>query len=307
MGRITKSTKEKFALLHGGGHLADVTDWVHPLEEDSQVALGSGEQYLEHIDQHLNGKVALGVYPLWKRNGVWMVNWIAVDLDDGEASSVHADNLIALLKAKNITAWKETSKSKGYHVWVYLLEPMAAAIGRNAMVGACRIIDVPTREVYPKQITLESKKIGNCLRLPYPRYRDTGRHEVFNPGGTGMFDVSLFTEQAWETRNPSRQIRSLLPLYEATKPKIAEFVHGYEPAKDGFVGSARKIWENLHTEDRSSTMYAFASSLLWQGFSFDATVEWVRRLDERLGKFSDRNDREAQLRNLVQKAADANA
>ena len=52
-------------------------------------------------------------------------------------------------------------------------------------------------------------------------------------------------------------------------------------------------------------MYAFAASLLWQGFSYDATVDWVRQLDDRLGKFSERPDREKQLRNLVQKAADA--
>ena len=52
-------------------------------------------------------------------------------------------------------------------------------------------------------------------------------------------------------------------------------------------------------------MYAFASSLLWQGYSFAATVDCVRRLDQRLGKFSERNDQEAQIQNLVQKAADA--
>ena len=303
MGRVTKSVKQKFTDLHQGGHLAKVSKGVSPLkEENGDYALVTEER----IGHHLLGEgPALGVYPLWMKNGVWMVNWIAVDLDEGEISSVHADNLIGLLKAKKITAWKETSKSKGYHVWVYLKAPISASIGRNSMVGACRIVDVPIREVYPKQVTLENSQVGNCLRLPYPHDRKAGRHEVFNPDGEGMLDVTVFTEQAWEHRTPVDLFRSLLPLYEATKPQLPTFVQGYEAPKGGLVGNARKIWENLRTEDRSSTMYAFAASLLWQGFSYDATVDWVRQLDDRLGKFSERPDREKQLRNLVQKAADA--
>ena len=50
-------------------------------------------------------------------------------------------------------------------------------------------------------------------------------------------------------------------------------------------------------------MYAFASSLLWQEYSSDATLDWLRRLDERLEKFVDRADREKQLENIVSKAA----
>lgn len=301
MGRVTKPIKQKFTDLHQGGHLAKVSKGVSPLkEENGDYALVTEE----HIGKHLVGEgPALGVYPLWKRNGVWMVNWIAVDLDEGEVSNVHADNLIGLLKAKNITAWKETSKSKGYHVWVYLKEPISASIGRNSMVGACRVVEVPIREVYPKQVTLDSSQVGNCLRLPYPHERKAGRHEVFDPDGEGMLDVTVFTERAWKHRTPVHLFRSLLPLYEATKPKLKQPLQGHTP-KDGFIGIAQKIWEDLRTEDRSSTMYAFAASLLWQGFSFDATVDWVRRLDDRLEKFSNRSDREVQLRNLVQKAAD---
>ena len=132
MGGITL---ERFAALHQGGALADVTSWVHPLEEDGNVALGYGEEYLQHIETHLDDDVALGVYPLWQRNGVWMVNWCAVDLDDGENSSVHADNLIILLEKTGIQSWKETSKSKGYHVWVYLTEPVAATVARKGLIG----------------------------------------------------------------------------------------------------------------------------------------------------------------------------
>ena len=296
-------TLERFAELHQGGALADVTDWVHPLEKGGNVALGYGEEYLQHIDQHLNEKLALGVYPLWQRNGVWMVNWCAVDLDDGENSSVHADNLIALLEKTGIQSWKETSKSKGYHVWVYLTEPVAATVARKALIGACRIVDVPTREVYPKQTSLNEGALDNCLRLPYPEHRNPGRHEVYDPSKTdSFFSLEEFVDAAWASRTSPGLLRSLLRFFEATEPKAPQYKPGNREDGD-FKGNAKTIWEQGEFSDRSEAMYAFASSLLWQEYSPDATLDWLRRLDERLEKFVDRADREKQLENIVSKAA----
>jgi hypothetical protein len=259
-------TLERFAELHQGGALADVTDWVHPLEKGGNVALGYGEEYLQHIDQHLNEKLALGVYPLWQRNGVWMVNWCAVDLDDGENSSVHADNLIALLEKTGI-------------------------------------VDVPTREVYPKQTSLNEGALGNCLRLPYPEHRNPGRHEVYDPSKTdSFFSLEEFVDAAWASRTSPGLLRSLLRFFEATEPKAPQYKPGNREDGD-FKGNAKTIWEQGEFSDRSEAMYAFASSLLWQEYSPDATLDWLRRLDERLEKFVDRADREKQLENIVSKAA----
>jgi hypothetical protein len=296
-------TAERFALLHQGGALADVTHWVHPLEEDTNVALGYGEEYLRHIQQHLSNDVALGVYPLWQRNGVWMVNWCAVDLDDGENSSIHADNLVTLLTQTGIRSWKETSKSKGYHVWVYLTEPVAATVARKGLIGACRVVDVPTREVYPKQVSLAEDALGNCLRLPYPHHRTAGRHEVYDPSNSdSFFSLKEFVSAAWEERTPPGLVRGLLRFYEATEPKAPQYKPGHREDGD-FKGNAKNIWEQTEFSDRSEAMYAFASSLLWQEYSADATMDWLRRLDERVGKFVGRPDREKQLQNIVAKAS----
>ena len=285
MEGIKQSTIERFAALHYGGFLADVTDWVHPLEEDKEVVIASGQKYLSHIKTHLERKTSLGVYPLWTRNGVWMVSWCAVDLDEGEKSSIHADNLIALLDKSGVKSWKETSKSKGYHVWVYLQEPIAATVARKALTGACRIVDVPTKEVYPKQTMLKEGALGNCLRLPYPNTRKTGRHEVFAPNGD-MLDLETFVEQAWENKTATGLIRKLLRFR----------------ADGDFKGNARSIWDQTTFPDRSEAMYMFASSLLWQDYSEAATLEWLRKLDERLEKFVGRIDREKQLENIINKA-----
>ena len=288
-----KATLEGFAELHEGGGVASVKDQVRPMYKEAK-----GAEYLELIGEHLSGDEPIGVYPLWERNNVGMVDWVAVDLDEGDISSVHADNLQALLTKMNITSWKEPSRSKGYHVWVYLKEPISASLARKAMVGACRVVDVPIKEVYPKQTSLESGRMGNCLRLPSPKHRGEGRQSVEG------YSLKQFVEEALEKRTSPSTFRKLLPLYEATEPvKRVKFTAG-ERLNGEFIGVAKRIWEEGDvSEDRSEALYAFASSLLWQDFSVDATVDWTRKLDERIGKFRDRTDREKQLRNLVERAS----
>ena len=267
MARV-KQLLEDFASLHEGGAVASVKDKVHPLNKNV-----TPEEYLAYVAEHLDGDVPIGVYPLWQLNNVWMVNWVAVDLDEGDISDVHADNLVALLTKMSIKSWKEPSRSKGYHAWVYLT-------------------------------SLDANKIGNCLRLPYPKIRSKGKQVVDG------YNLKDFTEEAIQSRTPASIYRKLLPLHTATEPTPLQKFSSAGSRTDGnFVGTAEEIWNNPHMKrgaeatDRSATLYAFAGSLLWQEYSIAATIDWVRRLDDRLGKYVDRSDREKRLEALVQRAA----
>ena len=292
MGRV-KDVLDDFASLHEGGAIALVKDRVRPHTKDLTY-----EIYKEAIADHLGGDVPIGVYPLWERNNVWMVSWVAVDLDEGDLSSIHADNLITLLDQMSIKAWKEPSRSKGYHVWVYLKEALSAQVARKGMIGACRTVDVPIREVYPKQVKLEKGKIGNCLRLPYPKIRDKDRQVVEG------YTLEEFTTEAMANRTPPGVYRKLMQLHRATEPAKLKQVSAGTKTDGQFYGSAQRIWDNpMLKEDRSATLFSFACSLLWQEYSIDATVDWVRRLDDRLEKFTDRDDREQRIRDLVDSAA----
>ena len=124
MGSVTE-TVERFAQLHFGGHLADVSFRVNPFrEEDKTYATCEDPTYTQRIAEHLDGSgegKTLGVYPLWKVNGVWMVNWVAVDLDEGKTSDVHADNLQKILSANSDPAKKpdlDAAPSHRFHLWV---------------------------------------------------------------------------------------------------------------------------------------------------------------------------------------------
>ena len=290
---------EDFAELHKGGFIANVAKGVKPLTRQGDYVEAYGEEYEELIKKHLEGDANIGVYPLWQKNGVWMGNWGAVDLDDGEISYDHDTNLQKLLTKMGITSWKEPSRSKGVHVWVYLQAPMAASLVRQALIGACRIVDVPIREVYPKQISLEKGSIGNCLRLPYPGGRTPGKQEIEG------YSWQKFTKEALLNRTPPAIMRKLLPLHAATEPKKLKYVDRGFRLEGEFLGLAKELWEQNEHEDRSKSLFGFATSLIWQEFTIDATLDWVRRFDDRLQKFTGRADRERQLRNLVERAATA--
>lgn len=287
---------EQFAALHSGGFVADVSEGVKPLLTNGETAIASGEEYEALIEQHLYGEEALGVYPLMERNGLFWVNWVAVDLDEGDISEPHADNLVALLEKLSIRSWKEPSRSKGFHVWVYLERPLQAAMARNCMIGACRLIETPIKEVYPKQVKLGPGKIGNCLRLPYAATRNTGRQQ--------MRDLTWeeFTDTAWATRCAPEHFERLHALYLQTEPAKAAFSYSGTNDSEDFTGRARTIWENPFEKDRSSTLYRFAASLLERDYSVEATIYWVTQLDERVGKFKDREDGPLQIERMVESA-----
>lgn len=291
---------EDFADLHKGGFIANVAKGVKPFTRDGDYVEAYGEGYEKLVKRHLEGDANIGVYPLWQKNGVWMVNWGAVDLDDGDISDIHANNLQMLLTKMGITSWKESSRSKGFHVWVYLSAPMAASLVRQALLGACRMVDVPTLEIYPKQVSLGKGSVGNCIRLPFPGVRNPGKQEVAG------YSWQKFTKEAVAHRTPPAVMRKLLPLYAATEPKkVSQYVDRGFRLDGEFIGLAKRLWEQNEFEDRSTALFGFATSLLWQEFTLEATLDWTRRFDERIGKFTGRPDRERQLHNLVERAATA--
>ena len=109
------------------------------------------ESYSTRIQNHLLGVRPMGVYPMVDHpNDGWVVTWGCVDFDEGDLPSwVHAVNLQAVLHTFGITAWIERSRSKGYHVWVFLKGWTEAALVRRALLAACQIVDAPTKEINP--------------------------------------------------------------------------------------------------------------------------------------------------------------
>jgi len=261
---------------------------------------------VDAVRQHLEGEPPIGVYPLFRkdyqRTAEWYVNWLAVDLDEGEPDFVHACNLYRLLGRFGVQAWIERSRSKGFHVWVYLRQPLTAEMGREAMLGACRLVDVPTKEVYPKQTVLEGKGFGNCLLLPYPNMGNPGRQVVVDLHDE-PYGLDEFVETAWASRATAHAVRSIHALYQERHLKpIAKVEQVRVRDDDNFGYIARRIWDGDIQQDRSNALYAFACSLFRQNYSDYTVLHLTGKLDERVGKFVGRNDRDRRLEELVTNA-----
>ena len=298
---------DTFARLHEGGRIATNYDGIRPLvNAQGEAYSAEGEPYVDAVRQHLEGEPPIGVYPLFRkdyqRTAEWYVNWLAVDLDEGEPDFVHACNLYRLLGRFGVQAWIERSRSKGFHVWVYLRQPLTAEMGREAMLGACRLVDVPTKEVYPKQTVLEGKGFGNCLLLPYPNMGNPGRQGVVDLHDE-PYGLDEFVETAWASRATAHAVRSIHALYQERHLKpIAKVEQVRVRDDDNFGYIARRIWDGDIQQDRSNALYAFACSLFRQNYSDYTVLHLTGKLDERVGKFVGRNDRDRLLEELVTNA-----
>ena len=216
---------DKFCHLFRGNAVAKETsdgDFRPWRGEDGTPVPANGIIFQEAIHNHLWGPYRLGVYPLMEVEGSPSCNvgWLAVDWDEGDISLVHAVNVRELLAQLDITSWVETSRSKGYHLWVFLEEDIPAQMGRNAMFAACQLVDSPTKEVYPKQVTMPAKGFGNGIRLPYALSRPEGRQEAVR-GSEGSLCMEDFTNEAFDSMVTRQQIVKIASLYQpapSTRP-----------------------------------------------------------------------------------------
>ena len=160
--------------------------------------------YLDRIDAHLAGDAPMGVYPLQGDLTVW---WGCTDLDGGESDLVHALDIQTMFAAMGITAWVERSRSKGQHVWVFAEEPIPAEVMRNAFLAVHQRLEVPAKEVNPKQVNLDGlqRGLGNFVRLPYPGHLgplDEGEPGLV--GGTARGGGVLLLEEGESARRARR-------------------------------------------------------------------------------------------------------
>lgn len=269
---------------------------------------------------HLTGELEpIGVYPAFPYGHETICYWGCVDFDEGWSDSfVHAKNLRAVLSEFAIRSWIERSRSKGYHVWIFMDMPAKAATVRRALLAACQIAGAPTKEINPKQENLQAGQVGNYVRLPYPgaltKTSGTGQFMV-TPDGK-LILVQHFCEAAWEDRNDLDEVADLSELY--IPPRVLTPKRDWTKLDgskyDRLRGMARTIFEHGPRSDqpitdadgynngRSSRLWKLACTLRENAeHSFDEAVELLLEADERWGKFSERGD-QAEVHALAAKA-----
>lgn len=125
----------------------------------------------DQIQQHLDGRQIIGLYPLLQDNTSWL---IVADFDKNSWIE-DCRNFIAICTEYNIPAYLERSRSgKGGHVWIFFNKPYQAFKSRIIVLtllekaGVVSIFDKNSSfdRLFPNQDRLSGKGFGNLIALP---------------------------------------------------------------------------------------------------------------------------------------------
>ncbi len=126
------------------------------------------------VAAHLSGENPIGVYPSYPdENGDRWTRWGCCDIDTGDWQE--AFQLATALHGMGLFPHVERSRSKGWHIWVFVEHPVPAATMRRCLKVAYAAIDLPAKEANPKSEVLAPNQLGNYVRLPYNGAAAPGR------------------------------------------------------------------------------------------------------------------------------------
>lgn len=271
----------------------------------------SAETLADPLWDHLHNGPYIGVYPLCDDNHVW---WGCIDIDgkdhngDWDHMWTVAATIQDVLAYKEVTCWLERT-ANGIHVWVFAAEPVPAYVMRQALLVACDVASYRPKEVNPKQTEVtEAKPYGNYVRLPYYGTFKSAQVDRFIVDEDGrLLSLEEFSRSAMADRVPVELLYSMSDLY--TPPAVttvnvdtdlalaSEFLF-LQPILPTVV---KMIFEDGPLNgDRSAALVKTAVILRDEGWQAQAAYTVVNALDDKLMKFTGRDDREAQLLSIIE-------
>ena len=139
---------------------------------------------LDDIQNHLDGKITIGVYCLAKDN---TVKWSCVDLDGDESdlrqTDLKSQQIYELFK--DYPRIREFSGRRGYHVWIFFKNPVPAIFAKTLVKARTHLVGSTNFEIFPKQVELnEARLYGNLVKLIYAVHRvSQKRSEILDFSG----------------------------------------------------------------------------------------------------------------------------
>lgn len=125
-----------------------------------------------HYEQHLDGKIRLGLVPI-RLDG--KVSWFAGDIDDYSLNLQELGEKVQKLELPLVLC---KSKSGGAHLHCFVdgLVPAAEAI--KLMRSWVTALGFPKAEVFPKQEKVDEDSVGNWINLPYHNHLDADAYAL---------------------------------------------------------------------------------------------------------------------------------
>lgn len=115
---------------------------------------------IENYKDHLSGKTSLGIYPLLDDGSCYFLG-IDIDIKDFNL----ALSLRNELAKYSIPSYIASSKSKGFHVYLFAQEKFIAKDIRRLLNHFLKELDIKA-ELFPKQNSLAPGSLGNYINIP---------------------------------------------------------------------------------------------------------------------------------------------
>lgn len=167
-------------------------------------------------EKHLLGERALGIVPINEEGLCW---WGVIDVD--VYSITHAD-VVKNIKKFDLPIIVCRSKSGGAHLFVFLREPVLAAVLISKLNEVAAALGYGGSEIFPKQTEVKSDRgdVGNWLNMPYFRATDGDRYAV-NERGNGM-SLRTFLDIAERSRITLDELDRIFPRSVAQDEDLSD-------------------------------------------------------------------------------------
>ena len=184
---------------------------AYAIWKGDQIVAVRGPLSDEVLAAHLAGEYRVGTY-LIMLDG--KTPFLVFDIDEQNRKLVK--RILRRLQERSVTAYVERSKSKGFHIWVFVDKPIRAPRARQFAGVVLSGLEKYKIEVFPKQDKVSAEGLGNCIWLP-----------VFLPDVKK--ERTVFCDDDLEPIQ--RQWEFLKGIKRVSRKRILRAIEGLKPSK----------------------------------------------------------------------------
>ena len=238
----------------------DIT--YHPIEVPLSI---------ENMRAHVEGQMTLGAYQLLQ--GANVVRWFGWDVDSTDLKNARSMAQKILSHLTNVPHAVEFSGRKGYHILIFLSEPMSATKAKKIVdwvreIEGLSSIGDSHVECYPKQERLDrSRPKGNLIKIPLGEHPKT-------------HDVSRFVDplNGWEN-GPPLDPREIL-CYRTSLDDVESIFKTDSDPMDQIVETLSDYWIEGKRHEISLYLCGFLAN---EGWSVEQVTQLIESLTTRTG------------------------
>lgn len=213
------------------------------------------------VQQHLDGKVTLGVYALNVDN---TVKWLCFDVDSAHVKNsektctITAERCVQRFGSAAVRT-EQSGSPHNFHVWVFFAKPIQAAqaraLGQQVLNGLSGV------ELFPKQIALTGKMLGNLVKLPLGLHKKSGAWSTMNLENVKPCCVNV-TELPVLTRETLLEYKPRFEGYKGVNPNCIEKIR--KGVKKGLRNNAGIVYASyLYNFRQLNVNHAYYLFKLW--------------------------------------------